>query len=57
MKYVEIDGIRVEVSGCKDCPCFMDVDYYGNGFRCNHPMGDEPEEWGYGKDCPLREVE
>lgn len=34
MKYIEIDGERVEVRGCIDCPCYedRDVEYY-----CRHP--------------------
>ena len=57
MRYIEIDGHRVEVRCCEDCPCFADVDYYGNGFNCNHPAGDIPSECGgFGRNCPLREV-
>lgn len=55
MRYIEIDGHRVEVRCCEDCPCFADGDYYGNG--CNHPAGDSPSECGgFGRNCPLREV-
>ena len=30
MKYIEIDGKKVEVESCKDCPCYEDVDYYAD---------------------------
>ena len=42
MRYIEIDGHKVEVGSCEDCPCFEDVDYEGNGFHCNHPYRGFP---------------
>lgn len=34
MRYIEIDGERIEVRGCLDCPFYedRDVEYY-----CKHP--------------------
>lgn len=59
MRYIEIDGHRVEVGHCEDCPCYADVDYDGNTSKCNHPKGDIPSDTGLGvgRNCPLREVE
>lgn len=73
MKYIEIDGERVEVHGCLNCPFYegRDIEYY-----CRHPSRTQVEsyEWVGGlvrsteyvrtskgrwirSRCPLREVE
>lgn len=66
MRYIEIDGERIEVHGCDDCPCYDDGDD-GYGAVCKHPSTSET--WrGYTATvyrsgtsiedvvCPLREV-
>ena len=65
MRYIEIDGQRVEVSLCDDCPCYDGGDG-GWGERCKHPKGDgesaplggysHGEDIRYGPNCPLRKV-
>lgn len=35
MRYIEIDGKNVKVSGCQDCPCFEEDDIV-EGY-CKHP--------------------
>jgi hypothetical protein len=69
MKYIEIDGERIEVHGCDDCPC-CDQGDGGYGATCKHPRNSEVEEYGsrytfYARcgifledvECPLREVD
>ena len=36
MKYIEIDGRRIEIRGCEDCPCCDEGDG-GYGATCKHP--------------------
>lgn len=36
MKYIEIEGERIEVHGCGDCPCF-DHGEDGRYGMCRHP--------------------
>ena len=69
MKYIEIDGVRIKVRGCRDCPC-CDQGDRGYGASCKHPCNSEVTKIGhryscfgrYGiiledAECPLREVE
>ena len=63
MRYIEIDGERVEVRSCIDCPCCDEGDG-GYGASCKHPCNSEVTKYGsrYGifledAECPLREVE
>lgn len=64
MRYIEIDGERIEVRGCEDCPC-CDMGDGGYGARCKHPSVSElwcDGTYRYGPflgdaECPLREVE
>ncbi len=67
MRYVIVDGFKVDVRNCSYCPCFeMHPDYLYEG-ECHHPgqkfMEDaDPDGHAeYGDDrvpdwCPLREV-
>ena len=63
MRYTEIDGHRVEVECCEDCPLRelqMDSCYnYLIRIVCRHPYndGEEIDAWGPSSDCPLREVD
>lgn len=61
MKYIEIDGERIEVHDCLECPCHDDGDG-GYGASCKHPRNSEVAK-GYrfgtfleDAECPLREV-
>lgn len=63
MKYIEVDGERIEVHGCFGCPC-CDHGDGGYGASCKHPRNSELLEpnYRYGTsledaECPLREVE
>ena len=62
MRYIEIDGHKVEVESCEDCPLRelqMDSCYnYLIRIVCRHPDndGEEIDAWGPSSDCPLREV-
>ena len=62
MRYTEIDGHKVEVESCEDCPLRevqMDSGYnYLIRIVCRHPNndGEEIDAWGPSSDCPLREV-
>lgn len=66
MRYIEIDGEKIEVHGCEDCPCYDDGDD-GYGAECKHPSVSEVWQYKYslkryrsgasiGGPCPLREV-
>lgn len=68
-RYVEIDGEKIEVHGCDDCPCHDDGDM-GYGAMCKHPKNSYIEVFdgkmyerpvylrvGLGRSCPLREEE
>ena len=68
MRYIEIDGERIEVHRCEDCPC-CDQGDGGYGASCKHPCNSEVTKYGsrytyyarYGiiledAECPLREV-
>ena len=59
VRYIEIDGTRVKVRSCTDCPCYTDVDYEGNGPWCKHPIGNATVKGDFriGIGCPLREEE
>ena len=71
MRYIEIDGERIEVHGCSDCPCYneKDDDYLPVN-SCKHPLRSKVSECtlcggGYYErhgtrfegvvECPLRE--
>ena len=67
MKYIEIDGERIEVHGCDDCPCYDGGDD-GYCAVCKHPSTSETWRGFTGTVCrsgtfiedvvcPLREVE
>lgn len=63
-RYIEIDGTRVEVRSCEECPCARIDGYPGIGDCCTHPeSGDEGDLRGIDTDhevapwCPLRKVE
>lgn len=63
MRYIEIDGERIEVHDCEDCPCCDKADG-GYGASCKHPCNSEVTKFGYrygtfleDAECPLREVE
>ena len=59
VRYIEIDGAKVKVRSCTDCPCYTDVDYEGNGPWCKHPIGSANVKGDFriGIGCPLREEE
>lgn len=65
MKYVEIDGERIEVHSCRDCPC-MEWDKWH--WYCKHPKRTQVIHVGLDRyernrvdthdiECPLREAE
>lgn len=65
MKYIEIDGDRIAVHECRDCPCMEWDDWH---WYCKHPKRTKATHVGldryerYSVDmetikCPLREVE
>lgn len=58
-RYIEIDGKRVEVESCRECPCYSEVDKDGKGPWCKHPVNYAWPREGhrYGKYCPLRKVD
>lgn len=58
-RYIEIDGKRVEVENCRECPCYSEVDKDGKGPWCKHPAhcAWPWEGHRYGKYCPLRKVD
>lgn len=47
MKYIEIDGEKVEVHDCKDCPCYDQGSEYRGCAMCRHPSRSHVEsyEW------------
>lgn len=47
MRYIEIDGERVEVHDCKDCPCYDQGSEYRGDATCRHPSRSyvESYEW------------
>lgn len=47
MKYIEIDGERIEVQRCKDCPCF-DHGEDGRYEMCRHPSRTYREQYKTG---------
>ena len=58
MRYVEIDGVRVDVKDCESCPLNYD------GQNCRHPTDQSvivDYDWlsgvAFPSMCPLREVE
>ena len=61
MRFIEIDGIRVNVERCIQCPCYDDGDA-GWGCQCKHPVFEGEPCNGYDAFrtvmpfCPLREV-
>lgn len=70
MRYIEIDGQKIEVHGCEDCPCCDEGEGgYGEcGMTCKHPSVSKLWQvftatiYRSGVSvgevvCPLREVE
>lgn len=59
VRYIEIDGMKVEVKCCAVCPCFSEIDRDGRGSWCKHPIGNATVkgDFGIGIGCPLREEE
>ena len=60
-RYVEIDGIKVEVGCCKECPLLDERSEEAVPW-CNHPLSDRMvtidvlENGRVADNCPLREV-
>ena len=57
-RYIKIDGKKVKVESCRDCPCFA-YDRSGDGPWCKHPLLENAvldEDCKIGRGCPLREV-
>lgn len=60
-RYVEIDGIKVEVGCCKECPLLDERSEEAVPW-CNHPLSDRMvtidvlENGGMADYCPLRKV-
>ena len=54
MRYIEIDGERVEVHGCKDCPCY---DYGERSVfeGCKHPSRSYVQHHEWNLVIPLTE--
>lgn len=39
LRYIEIDGERIEIHGCDDCPCYNEMeDDYLPVNSCKHPL-------------------
>ena len=59
VRYIEIDGMKVEVKCCAVCPCFSEIGRDGRGSWCKHPIGNATVkgDFGIGTGCPLREEE
>ena len=61
VRYIEIDGIRIEVSRCEDCP-LLDKGSEDAVPWCRHPLSnkmvtiDVLENGRVADNCPLREV-
>lgn len=65
MRYIEIDGDRIEVNGCWDCPFMEQGDWH---WYCKHPKMTKETHVGLDRNernrvfadivkCPLRRVE
>lgn len=45
MRFIEIDGERIEVHGCSDCPCYNEKDDdYRPVNSCKHPLRSKVSE-------------
>lgn len=44
MKYIEVDGIRVTVHACDDCPCYADG-ASDDDSTCKHPACSDVDSW------------
>ena len=59
VRYIEIDGMKVEVKCCAVCPCCSEIGKDGRGSWCKHPIGNATVKGNFriGIGCPLREEE